>query len=258
MTDPNRPENEEEMRAWLTDADDELLLENGGRLSELWIRYATVMAHREPANEWEGFARGILGRSNYTFQTILSISQREVDSAVLTRVLYEHAVCFAWVAIDPGTHILMLEKYLLTEHRKAATDLSGVGANVPDPEALELRFSLRDVPLVGITAAPATQNRAEAADKYWLTRLGESSGFRRAYPSIFRHYSMYMHPTHAGIAPFSLLADGKPKIERKGAAAVDAVSIFWTELRIAALALGWPSKDEVEDAFTHGFVGSKK
>jgi hypothetical protein len=236
----------------LSAAEKKQLAANGHRLSALYG--ARAPARAPSGQDWETQALGYLARANYTLQTILAMPNREIDATVLGRSLYEHVVAFAWLLIDPVAHRPMLLRWEYEERTKMVKDPHGFRILSP-PEDGVIRRALIDM---GPKCAPETPDRALAADNYW-SRCGIKWQwhFRNGYVGLFRGYSVFVHPTIAGITPF-IVRDhhgssvGLPRGGQGGDVQVEAVICFADALAVASHRLRWPSIGEVLEAFTRG------
>ncbi len=226
------------------------IVSNGHILSALYLARVPA-AHASP--DWETFLLACLARSHYTLQTILEAQHRELDCAVLARVLYEHVVALAWVAIDPVPHYPMFLRWEYNEREKMRKDLESFVSIAPGEGTV--RRSLIDM---GPISAPATPDRALAADKFWSRCVTDWEwGLRRTYANLFRPYSSYTHPTVMGLTPFvshtGLAVNvGPPALMHNRTIAVETVTIFADGLVVASHRLGWPTLKEVVSAFAHG------
>jgi hypothetical protein len=234
------------------------MVETGQRLSELYGRYAPpVLPATGDLNDWPVFAGACLARSHYALQSTMVLRLRDVDAAVLTRVLYEHVVTFAWVAITPGEHLPRFRLRDLNERRKAASDLESFGQDLTRQRAILDRIERE---LAGVeNAAPAVNQRALEADRYWASRLETFQpgrlGFRGLYPALYRNFSMNTHPSIPGLARFTTGEAGHVRIGIPTSLGEHGVTLapllFGMGLLIAAESLGWPPSREVFAAFEH-------
>jgi hypothetical protein len=56
-------------------------------------------------DDWNVYVPATLARCAYFLESIMVLSDRQIDSMILLRSLYEHVVTFAWIATDPGEHM---------------------------------------------------------------------------------------------------------------------------------------------------------
>jgi hypothetical protein len=252
MTDANDPEAPEaaDDSPFLTEAEKNQLAANGHRLSALYGARAPTRS----GQDWETHALAYLARANYTLQTILAIPTRDIDCMVLARSLYEHVVAFAWLLIDPPAHRPMLLRWEYEERVKLLNDSHGFKMLAPPSDTI-VRRALIDM---GQKAAPETPDRALAADKYWSRcNIKWTWRFRHGYWGLFRGFSVFVHPTVAGIDPFIVPGNrsatvGIPRAPHRGDIQAEAVLCFADALAVASHRFGWPSIGEVLEAFTHG------
>lgn len=83
-----------------TDADEAQIVANGERLLALYDRYSLTAP--PPNEDWETFARACLARVRHSTGVILGLlPDHPTERIPLARCVYEHAVTFAWLLIDP-------------------------------------------------------------------------------------------------------------------------------------------------------------
>ena len=245
----------------LSDAQQKQVIANAVPLIELFTDYLGMNVRGQPQpTQWQRFAWGILSRSRYTLHTILRNQDRPYDTAGLTRMLWEHAVTFAWVAIDPDEHLRRFAAWCFDERKKMFNDLNSVGAFMPGRDAISAELQATAVAFRDVVRAPALPDRALQADQYWSARLPNAPEFRRSYANLFRFYSAFLHPTTSGVEPFlpPLGADtgevGEPRFQFIANPAVNAVGVFTHELLVSSIALGWPTIGEVLVRYSAGFA----
>src|SRR5262245_18802833 len=103
---------------------------NGKLLLNRYRRWAPHAP--SPRANWEVLALANLSRCAYSLETILSLGDvRDLDTVVLTRSLFEHAVVLAWLSIDPVRHYPMVMRSDLIEREKAIADLATFGVVTP-------------------------------------------------------------------------------------------------------------------------------
>jgi len=190
--------------------------------------------------------------------------RREQDASILLRRLYEHVVCFAWVAIDPAQNAKQWVAYDYRYRLLTDTELKRLGKSGLDPatrSSYETYIQTHGV-------MPSLERRAEQADAHWLPKLAHHTdgrpnaerafSLRDEYTSIYRPTSANAHPT-----PRSLYAYVNPG----GAAGKFAIGfmpnlddddryaytlaplVFATMLLIAEQVLGRPNAEDVYAAF---------
>jgi hypothetical protein len=194
--------------------------------------------------------------------------RRDEDAIVLLRRLYEHAVIFAWIGIDPATNAprWVAEDY---SHRlRVDSDLSRIGRQgLPT----EVRDKFREFIKVHGAKMPDVATRADHADQHWSTRINGHGTFPRAagqmetgrwslrkmYTAVYRPGSANAHPTPLSLRDF-VWPGGAP-----GAFAIGnntdhpierypytmAPLVFACMLLIAEQVLGRPHGDNVRAAF---------
>src|SRR4051794_21447918 len=98
-----------------------------GLIDQLYPRTvpATGAHHDWPAAGW-----AMLARSAGSLGSVMALlaPRRAIDAAVLARTLYEQAVTFAWIAINPTEHARRWVRWDRRQRIKADNDLRDVGA----------------------------------------------------------------------------------------------------------------------------------
>jgi len=209
--------------------------------------------------DWRVYATALLARAHYLLESTHALHKRTPDAAVLTRVLYEHIITFCWLCIAPDENIKKLMFWELCERRKGINDLKSIGqyneelTGIDDFAALlGPNFSAPD---------PGLPALAREADVHWSPRFESiwapgKGGLRTLYPSLYRHFSAFTHPTVAGLYSFvSLHGSNTARIGRpqhtKASSLTLAPIVFAFGLLVAGEALGWPPREEVLAAFEH-------
>lgn len=191
------------------------------------------------------------------------IPRRDEDALVLLRRLYEHAVIFAWIAIDPGTNASRWVAEDYQNRLRADGDLARIGVVGLTPEArsefqafVERHGTMPDV-----------ASRADLADRYWSTRLEGHGTFPRAagqvqtgrwslrkmYTAIYRPASANAHPTPQSLRDFVWPggASNTFRIGNNGDHQIDrspytmAPLVFATMLLMAEQVVGRPRAEDV-------------
>lgn len=139
--------------------------------------------------------------------------RRDEDAIVLLRRLYEHAVIFAWIAIDPATNAprWVAEDY---SHRlRTDSDLTRIGGSGL-PQGTRDKFQAF-IKLHG-GKMPDVATRADQADQHWSKRINGHGTFPRAaghaptggwslrkmYTAVYRSGSANAHPTPLSLRDF--------------------------------------------------------
>lgn len=200
--------------------------------------------------------------------------RREQDAMVLLRRLYEHAVTFAWIAIDPQQHA---PKWVADDyyHRlKIDDEFTKLG----QPGLEHAKRSQYQQYIATHGRMPDIASRADAADKHWSLRIHGHGVFparapaaaqsivaaqngnwslRTLYAIIYRSASAMAHPTPLSLR--SYVAVGQPL--GKFVVGMDpnnqddrfgytfAPLIYATMLFVSEHALGRPNRADVEAAF---------
>lgn len=242
-----------------TDADEAQIIANGARLLDLYDRHSIIAP--PPSEDWETFSRACLARVRYSTGAILQLHDYPTERIPLARCVYEHAVAFAWLLIDPEPHYARFKRWEIGEREKIFDALRKYGTVTPPPkETIALA-------LIGAsdTAAPETFDRAMAADKFWRAQQPSWPWrFVASYGNIFRYLSTHVHPTVMGLDCFVARTPSGPAIlpvpetmPTAMDATVGAVTSLADALMVSATRFGWPSHAEVLRAFTFGFVGDR-
>jgi hypothetical protein len=200
---------------------------------------------------------------------------RTQDAIVLLRRLYEHAVDFAWISIDPPVRARRWVADDFYHRLRADNDLVRLGRG-------SLTQELRDeyqayIDQYGRTRPnhdgrmPDVATRADEADQHWSSRIDGHGTFprrveeqqtgvwslRKMYVAIYRPASSTAHPTAQSLRDFVWPGGASDRfligfntehpIERYPYTM--APLVFATMLLIAEQVLGRPNGDEVRAAF---------
>jgi hypothetical protein len=232
------------------------LLRAGSRLSAVYGRHApAAMPTDRTLTDWRVYGAALLARSHYLLESTQCLKKREPDAAVLARVLYEHVVAFSWLCIAPEENVRKLIYWEICERKKAINDMKSLGEDTSDAgieavtKLLGADFKAPD---------PGLPVLAEQADAHWGARIGGvwergRGGLRALYPSVYRQFSMFTHPTVAGLHSFVTLHDDTARIGRPRPGRAHGVALapfmFALGLLVASYSLGWPPAEDVERAF---------
>lgn len=126
--------------------------------------------------------------------------RREQDASVLLRRLYEHAVGFSWIAVDPALHAPRFLRDDYYHRLKTADELEAMGVRRMDPAT---RASFQAYVDAG-KRWPNLLQQAEGADAHWTAKVPAHG--RRAddphklcfvdmYTLIYRSGSTEAHPS---------------------------------------------------------------
>lgn len=210
---------------------------------------------------WPAVAVGLLSRMATTLESMLDLlpAGREADAATLGRSLYEHAVHFAWLAADPSERVRDWHRYDLDQRLKAEADMRRYGRRAltdAKREALQAQLAA-----LGGRRVLKLDQLALASDRYWIGKIpglerGESiQSFGGLYASLYRWYSGIAHPTALGLNRVSDNIGPRRRRVRVETEYIGrgpygmATVVFGLALFIAAAALGWPTKDQIEAVF---------
>lgn len=183
--------------------------------------------------------------------TVLVTTQRQSDSLVLLRVLYEHVITFCWLAIDPEPRVDRWAEHSTAQRLKLHRDAALFDITLmTDEELMNARDARRLPPL---------DQRADEVDEYWGPRIrgfrvNPSGGpkqilaMRGLYTALFRLAS---RPVHAEVESVDACMEvGQRTLVRSER----DESLFWSGLAVPVFThallvcnkrLGWPGADEV-------------
>ena len=161
---------------------------------------ASTGAHEDwPLTGW-----AMISRACGTLDSVMALidERRATDAGVLTRSLFEQAVTFAWIAIQPTENALAWVRWDRSERKKAHNDLLQRGG----PALLEPQ-TLKDFDTL-IASGPVMPNlaqRAEEADTHWTAQIAAvrnpSTSFRGMYSVVYRTDSQATHAAVTSIEP---------------------------------------------------------
>lgn len=215
------------------------------------------------ADAWPFVGTAMLSRAATSIRAISLLTEDgfNVDGSILTRSLYEHAVHFSWLAIDPSKERMELwRKEDLRSRIAADTDAISLGSPLLT-EAARAEFERQKKAIGG--KSDSLQALAKAADDYWVPLLpGLTSGdgfasFWGLYASIYRHYSKFAHPSQMGLNPVTIGELPLPELtvmaERDLGESRDtlgiAVVVFALMLLVASSSLGTPDEATIFKTF---------
>jgi hypothetical protein len=146
-------------------------------------------------SDWAITGPAFVVRISRIVHAILSLpDEHEAAAGVLVRVLYEHVVTFARIAIDPPTNLLRWVHHDRKERLKADTDAASIVR--PMFIAAKRRKFEKERDAVQ-QPRPALQDMATQADAYWSTKLTEFStdrySLRGLYLVVYRQFSPLLH-----------------------------------------------------------------
>jgi hypothetical protein len=185
------------------------------------------------------------------------------DAFVLLRRLYEHAVTFAWIAIDPANNVRAWLAKDYSYRLKANRELTTLGHKGLTP-ATEAKYDayVKATPKL----MPDVLARAHAADKHWSALIdlhgrktplpSNKFSFEALYTIIYRAASGDAHPTAGGLhhwvhgrggGEFAIGVSPVDHGERFPFTLAPIVFAQW--LLVSEHVLGWPESERVVDAF---------
>lgn len=185
------------------------------------------------------------------------------DAFVLVRRLYEYAVTFAWIAVDPPVHV---KAWLASDYEnrlKVNKELRELGDN-----GLEAKTERKYRQYV--TSRPRVmgdvKSRAIEADRYWATRVelhgrkepmpSPRLSFETLYTLIYRGASADAHATAGGLTPWIhglgngafMIGTPAPNDDDREPFALAAMA-FASWMFIAEKILGWPAEADIIETF---------
>ena len=215
-----------------------------------------------PADAWALVGPCLLARQIGALEAIFALRplDREADALILLRSLYEHAVTFAWLAVEPGAERQrMLLKSDLISRLELDKDMREIGQPPLDDEVRERFERERD----GLPERlPKLHELAEEADRHWGGTLpgwadSPESSYRGLYAIAYRRQSMIAHPSLMGLnGVYVDLDDGAKRVqieqrdpEMHGPFGLGVILLAFS-VYIAAETLDWPiPADAVEAIF---------
>jgi hypothetical protein len=207
-----------------------------------------------PTDAWQLLGAAMIARMADTVESVLVLmgADRNVDGAVLVRVLYEAVVKFCWISIDPDTNYpRWQEDSQYWEHRLRR-----------DLYDYELERATEDVLAEYATARqmPTIPDMTIAADKHWGGRIvgfqpysqGRAGIFtlRGYYAPVYRTLSEAVHARPETLARANIDTSGPWRVIRNGPVA----HTFWWPLPVPLFAQallvcdeqwGWPNPNRV-------------
>jgi hypothetical protein len=158
---------------------------------------------------WPIMGWAMLARASGTLDSIMALlaRRRATDAGALNRVLFEHIVTLAWVAIDADEHPREWMRWDRRQRLKVDNDLREQGAEaLLDPTTrAQFEAQVAEGPLMPDNVAV----RAQEADAHWSVvthviqaRPTDARSFRQMYRAVFRYDSRYVHATVGSIEPF--------------------------------------------------------
>ena len=227
-----------------------------GALRELYGKHAPrTVPHNNQLDSWPLFASALLARINYCLESITCLQFREVDAGVLCRVLFEHVVTFAWLAVDPSTRLPRALKSEYEHLRKANEAIKRLVTGEREAKRIEqMRQYVRGV---SGPEMPDMFTRSREADSHWGRLLDTfhqgSRGFEGLYTVVYRNYSLFTHPSVWASEAFVTGAGASRTIGRpqpQGDHAITMAPVLFAQaLLLAADQFRWPPADDVYAAF---------
>lgn len=210
--------------------------------------------------DWNTAGPALIARATRSLQAIATLQNGlfNADAAVVLRTMFEHVVTFAWLAADPPAHLPLWVKFDRQQRISADNDARAEG----DPLLADEERAGFQQEINGCAGTfPGLPARAHAADVHWSALLEQHPGprsrysFRGMYRVLYRHASALTHVTPYGLHAF--IAGDRPNLIIGGELVPEefnsftlAPAVLGSGLVISGHALGWPSMEELDDAFT--------
>ena len=154
--------------------------------------------------DWPLTGWAMLSRACGTLDSVMALidERRATDAGVVVRSLFEQAVTFAWIAIQPNDNALAWVRWDRTERKKAHNDLlQHGGPALLDPQTV-VNF---DAVIAAGPLMPNLAQRAEEADTHWAAQIAAvrnpSTSFRGIYAVVYRTDSRATHAAVASVEP---------------------------------------------------------
>lgn len=215
-------------------------------------------------DEWPLVGWAMLARACRTLDSITALAPERAasDASVLTRTLFEEAVTFAWIAIDPDENVKSWLRWDRSQRIKMDNDLVDRGAEHVLESDVRAQFE-RFIDEGPVMPDNLTQ-RADEVDNYWTTKIEALDpslpfNFRAMYRYIYRFESFY---AHAAVAPLLHFVDYVESENRAIMRLLEqdpglpntftrAPMLYGFVMLVASVALDLPSfPQKVEEAFS--------
>jgi hypothetical protein len=216
-----------------------------------------------PADAWALVGPCLLARQIGALEAIFALRplDREADAIIVLRSLYEHAVTFAWLAVEPGAE--GQRKFLksdLISRLELDKDVREIGQPPPLTDEVRERYERERDGLP--EKMPKLHELAEEADRHWGGTLpgwadSPDHSYRGLYAIAYRCQSMIAHPSLMGLnGVYVDLDDGAKRVqieqrepEMHGPYGLGVILLAFS-VYIAAEKLDWPiPADAVEAIF---------
>ncbi len=208
---------------------------------------------------WHLVAASFVVRMGDTVESILTLWERDrrsgLDMMILLRALYEQAVVFAWLAIDPDAHLQRWGDSERYYHRVMVEEAAEYGIACTEEEVTTTGQRLKPMnqlalavdehwggQLVGFRTAAAKRRKVEA----------DLLSFAGLYLPIYREASSATHATPAALAPYFDVTEyprvvSTPSGEEYAAVWSVVVPLYTQALIVCNSVLGWPDLQAVLD-----------
>lgn len=242
--------------------DDELGVVRSRELIELVLRhYPQAWYSAGPFDEWPVVAAGLIRRATQCLGAVISLQRGcfYSDAAVLTRAIFEHVTAFAWIAVSPDKRIGPWLKHDLKTRLAAHKALVEIGETGLLEDHVVAQFETYIANVKDNLPKPAEQ--AKVADEHWSAILDrqptwkDKGGFSGMYRITYRYTSKFAHPTIIGFQPHivefgaGVVVVGDEVAETDASAFVLAPGVLGMGLRVASIALGWPTIEQIDEVF---------
>lgn len=234
------------------------------RLLQVIDRYLPAAKHSTGAHDdWQLAGPALIARGVRGLHAVRALRPAlcNLDAGVVVRSMFEHVVTFAWLAVDHTARMPIWVKYDRQQRIRMDNDCRSAQMPLLSDE-VHAQYVAEIAAIAG--ELPSLLNRAEAADSHWSTVIAEHppssdrTSFRGIYRTLYRHGSALAHATHYGLHPIiedhepGVFVIGPERIEDTTNSFTLAPVVLGMGLVISGVALGWPSMDELNEAFDLG------
>lgn len=238
-------------------ADIDRLLARGNALVDCFWRAAPKDIESSGRfDEWAIVGPALLARCAYLFETALVLVHRDLDAAIITRCLWDHAVAFSWIAIDPAERLPPWVEYE-RQQRAKLNEGAGALATYDQPYGALADFAAIYGHAEGHPWPSSPLGRAKEVDAHYRAALPEAFGndrrfsFEAQYHVLFRGLSAYVHPRLLLLNRFvggdrSRQRICRPSSVPEGVMPLSfAVAVFANTVAASWVTMGWPERDAI-------------
>ena len=261
----------------------------GRAVVQLARRYLPVSVAGSMAeyNDWAVVGPGLIGAAASILDSIFLLPPPDhtLSAEILTRSMADYAITFAWLAAEPDNaeqRAIRLNRFEAEEyekreqwdqkyadefqkrskrrkqlfaHYKRLIKAGKMPAGLLD-EPMRGRIAARRK-VVGDTEMPSLLDRAFQADVYWTehSQAVRSNPFAHLWGTVFLWHSFVAHPTAMAL---SRVVSPQPEAMSVGVQTESSIEsipygratvVLGLMLHVASRSLGWPSDEEIDEAF---------